>query len=421
MPTITQPITTWYKSSPLWLIPQDWEMISLWEIWDTYSWLSWKSKEDFWEGSPYIPYMNIFSNPVIKDGNFDFVKINEWENQHKVENWDIFFTTSSETPEEVWMCSTYWWNNNNLYLNSFCFWIHLKEKNKYSPIFLSNFFRSNFWRKIMYKLAQWATRYNLSKQWLLKQKLWIPKVEEQTAIATILSNVDKTIQQTQEMIKKLELRNKWLGQNLLTGKIRVKGFNDKWNNIQFKEIYLQFKEKSTDEKYEILSVTKDKIVSQSEYFNKEIASEDKSWYLIVKKWDFVMSWLNFWMGAAHVVENFEIWIVSPAYKTFRIHNKNISKEFMRFFVESNIMRRALVWSSVQWASIVRRNLDQEMLESWIFKIPNIQEQETIANILNSAEKELNIYKQKLTKLQIIKKGLMQQLLTGKVRVKEFRK
>ena len=123
------------------------------------------------------------------------------------------------------------------------------------------------------------------------------------------------------------------------------------------------------------------------------------------------------MGAAHVVENFEIGIVSPAYKTFQITNSRISDLFMIFFVKSTIMRRALVGSSVQGASIVRRNLDKEMLDEWEFQLLDLDGQIAIAELLQKETKKIQLLKSKLSKLKEQKKGLMQQLLTGKKRLK----
>jgi len=415
MTKIEQKIKPWYKSSPLWPIPQDWEIISLWKIWETYSWLSWKSKEDFWEGFPYVPYMNIFSNPVIKDDKFDFVKINEWENQHKIKNWDMFFTTSSETPEEVWMCSTYWWNNSNLYLNSFCFWIRLIEKERYSSIFLSNFFRSQYWRKIMYKLAQWATRYNLSKQWLLKQSFWVPIIEEQTAIAKILSTTDTTIQQTQEVIKKLELRNKGLGQKLLN--------NKKLKEQRFWDIFERVTKKNTENNTNVVTISAQRwFVKQTDFFNKEIASKILDNYFLVERWEFCYnkSYSNWYpMWATKRLNIFDKAVVTTLYICFKIKDADkISWDFFEHFFNANLLDEWLIkianeWGRAHWLLNVTPN-DFFNLK---INIPAIEKQKEIATILDKATQQLNQYKQKLEKLQILKKWLMQQLLTGKVRVK----
>ncbi|MCU0423361.1 MAG: restriction endonuclease subunit S [Bacteroidia bacterium] len=257
----------------------------------------------------------------------------------------------------------------------------------------------------------------LTGEQISKYKITIPPLHEQKAIAHVLSTADTAINTTEKLIVQKELRKKWLMQQLLTGKKRLKGFSGKWKFVRFKEIYTQVKQKAGDDKHLVLSVTKDGIVSQAEYFNKEIASEDTSPYLVVRKGDMVMSGLNFWMGSIDVLSQNEIGMVSPAYKVFEICNPKISAEFMKSFVRSEIMLQCLIGSSVIGASIVRRNLDRETLEEWSFKIPSLEEQTAIAQVLQAAEKEISLLKLKAEKLREKKKGLMQKLLTGKIRIK----
>lgn len=82
-------------------IPNDWSKVQLKNIGNTFTGISGKNKDDFGFGKPYIPYLNIFNNAIIKDDHFDYVNIKDNETQEKVKYGDIFFTTSSETPEEV--------------------------------------------------------------------------------------------------------------------------------------------------------------------------------------------------------------------------------------------------------------------------------------------------------------------------------
>jgi type I restriction enzyme S subunit len=258
----------------------------------------------------------------------------------------------------------------------------------------------------------------LSQKQISNFKISKPKGEsEQKAIAQVLSTADAAIHTTEKLIAQKELRKKWLMQQLLTGKKRLKGFGGEWKFVRFKEIYSQVKQKAGDEKFLVLSVTKDGIVSQAEYFNKEIASEDTSPYLVVRKGDMAMSGLNFWMGSIDVLVEYEIGMVSPAYKVFEIHNPEISATFMKSFVRSEIMLQCLIGSSVVGASIVRRNLDRETLDEWSFRLPLLEEQTAIAQVLQAADKEISLLKAKAVKLREQKKGLMQQLLTGKVRLK----
>lgn len=268
-----------------------------------------------------------------------------------------------------------------------------------------------------YLTRQGAGRYKLTKQSLEKIPIPLPDFEEQKGITAILKKCDVNIEVVEQLIAQKELRKKWLMQQLLTGKKRLKGFKGEWKFVRFKEIYSQVKQRSGNDKYLVLSVTKDGIVSQAEYFNKEIASEDTSPYLVVRKGDMVMSGLNFWMGSIDVLSEYEAGMVSPAYKVFEIHNPEISAEFMKTFVRSEIMLQCLLGSSVVGASIVRRNLDRETLDEWSFKIPSLKEQTAIAQVLQAADKEISLLKLKAEKLREKKKGLMQQLLTGKIRIK----
>ena len=83
-----------------------WKMKSLFKLGNIYGGLYGKSKNDFENGVyPYIPFLNILNNPIIDIKYFDYVNIEAGENQNKVMKGDLFFNQSSETPEEVGMCS----------------------------------------------------------------------------------------------------------------------------------------------------------------------------------------------------------------------------------------------------------------------------------------------------------------------------
>jgi type I restriction enzyme S subunit len=243
----------------------------------------------------------------------------------------------------------------------------------------------------------------------------LPPLFEQKRIAEVLSTWDQAIQLTEQLIRQKELRKKWLMQNLLTGKMRLKGFSGVWKFVKFKDFYSESKLKVGSKKYEVLSVTKTGIVPQSEYFNKEIASSNTSNYLIVEKGDFVVSGLNFWMGSFDVLSNFDIGIVSPAYKVYKL-KVGFEKTFFKFLSKSKLMLDAMIGASIVGASIVRRNFDKEILMEWSFKIPSIEEQTAIAEVLQTADKEIELLKAKTEQLKEQKKGLMQQLLTGRMRL-----
>ena len=199
----------------------EWKEVKLGSLGKTYNGLTGKTKEDFGEGKPFITYMNIFSNPKINISNFEYVKMGVNENQNKAIYGDIFFTVSSETPNEVGMASVLLDEINDLYLNSFCFGFRLNDFKNLLPEFSSYLFRNDLFRKDVYKLAQGSTRFNLSKLELMKIKIKLPSLSEQTAIAEILTIADRELQLQKEKLVQLQTQKKGLMQVLLTGKKRL--------------------------------------------------------------------------------------------------------------------------------------------------------------------------------------------------------
>ena len=179
-----------------------WVEKRLGEVGETYSGLTNKNKEHFNQGNEYyIPFMNIMSNPVVDISNLEKVIISPTENQNQVQKGDILFTTSSETPEEVGMCAVYL-DNKKVYLNSFCFGFRIKL-NDIDSLFLTYLLR--YRRDIFYKIAQGATRYNLSKKHFNNIKIHLPPtLAEQEKIASFLSSIDEKIELNEKRLKALK-------------------------------------------------------------------------------------------------------------------------------------------------------------------------------------------------------------------------
>lgn len=188
----------------------------------TYAGLTGKTKEDFGRGnSQYITFLNVLNNPVLNPSLFENVNVSSVEKQNKAHKNDLFFNTSSETPEEVGICSVLDVEIDNLYLNSFCFGFRITDPNVYGK-YLAYFWRSACGREIMTALAQGATRYNLSKVYFNAAVISLPsQIEEQVAIAEVLSNMDAEIQALQDERNKYALIKQGMMQELLTGKTRI--------------------------------------------------------------------------------------------------------------------------------------------------------------------------------------------------------
>ena len=200
-----------------------WQKVKLGEIGKTYNGLTGKSKEDFEDGNAkFIPYINVFSNEKVNIDKLGIVSVDESEKQNKVQYGDIFFTVSSETPDEVGMASVLLEYIDDTYLNSFCFGYRLNDFETLNPIFASYILRGDRFRNYMMVLAQGSTRFNISKNEVMKLRIELPSLPEQKAIAEVLTTADNEIATHCKKLDALRLQKRGLMQQLLTGKTRVK-------------------------------------------------------------------------------------------------------------------------------------------------------------------------------------------------------
>ena len=200
----------------------EWEVKRLGEIGSTYGGLTGKSKADFGVGTgQYVTFMNVMTNVVIDCGLFDQVRVSPTESQNRVSQGDLLFNGSSETPEEVAICSLMAENVPNLFLNSFCFGFRIREKQEADGLFLAYYLRASPGRDLMKSLAQGSTRYNLSKGALLEASVRLPRKAEQAAIATVLADMDAELSALDARLAKTRALKQAMMQELLTGRTRL--------------------------------------------------------------------------------------------------------------------------------------------------------------------------------------------------------
>ena len=193
---------------------ENWKKVRLGDLGYTFTGLSGKTKEDFGNGKRYIQYKQIFDSSKIVIENCGYVNVSENENQNSVKYGDIFFTISSETPDEIGMSSVLLEDVKNVYLNSFCFGFRLNSFNGLLPEFARFLFRSKVVRNEIKKLAQGSTRYNMSKIELLKLEILLPSIMEQKEIFSFLSSLDQKIQTEKAILEQLEMQKKYLLQQM---------------------------------------------------------------------------------------------------------------------------------------------------------------------------------------------------------------
>lgn len=185
-----------------------WEQIKLKDLGDTFTGLSGKTKEDFGHGqAKFVTYINVYTNTISDLLMTESVEIDEKQNQ--VKYGDVFFTTSSETPEEVGMSSVWLGNENNVYLNSFCF--GYRPTSELEPYYAAFMLRSSEVRKKFMLLAQGISRYNISKTKAMEMFVPLPTFEEQQKIGVFFKSLDDTIALQERKLETLkELKKGYL-------------------------------------------------------------------------------------------------------------------------------------------------------------------------------------------------------------------
>ena len=167
-----------------------WEQRKLGDVGETYTGLSGKTKADFGHGQArFVTYMNVFSNPISNPEMTEPIEIDPKQNE--VEVGDVFFTTSSETPEEVGMSSVLLEKRGKIYLNSFCFGFRPTEK--IDSYYLAYMLRSESAREKIILLAQGISRYNISKNKVMEIAVSLPSLDEQKLIGQYFRQLDNLI------------------------------------------------------------------------------------------------------------------------------------------------------------------------------------------------------------------------------------
>lgn len=181
----------------------EWKSTTLGELGTTYGGLSGKNKDDFGHGDAmYVTYKDIFSRPLITDTT-ECERVEVDTSQNEVRYGDVFFTTSSEVPEEVGLSAVWLVDEPNVYLNSFCF--GFRPTGDLDLHYLGYVLRSLAVRSQFLLLAQGISRFNISKTKAVNISLYAPPtLEEQQAIGAVFTRLDTLIATEAKYIESLK-------------------------------------------------------------------------------------------------------------------------------------------------------------------------------------------------------------------------
>ena len=278
-----------------------------------------------------------------------------------------------------------------------------------------------FGEKIALKYTQGTKQQSYNGN--LVRKLPIIKVplNEQKKITEILYMWDKAIELKEKLIKEKKELKRGLMQKLLTGEMRFPEFTGEWAGIPLNNLVERITSKNKENNKTIITISaKEGFVNQDEYFNKLVASKDLSEYFLLKKGDFVYnkSYSNGYpAGAIKRLDSFENAVVTTLYICFRIKEKKVSSNFLKYYFDSGLLNNQIKRIANEGGRAHGLlNVTPNDFFNVKMNLPEYEEQEKISEILLANEQDIQLSEKDLFELKEQKRGLMQLLLTGIVRV-----
>ena len=261
---------------------------------------------------------------------------------------------------------------------------------------------------------------NLSGEIVCSYTIPVPPMEEQSKIAEILGVWDEAIEKQSRLIEKLELRKRALMQQLLTGRTRLPGFTTPWQKRRMKDCFEHIADTSNGCEYLPMTISaRLGLISQKDKFDRVIAGDSLKKYTHIQKGDFAYNKGNsnlYEMGCIYRLKEQDA-VVPFVYICFRPKQNVIGEFYQHFFINHGLDRqlKRIITSGARGDGLL--NVDKTDFFELEIVYPPIAEQKAIAEVLTAADNEIAIHRKKLDVLRLQKRGLMQQLLTGKTRVK----
>ena len=268
-----------------------------------------------------------------------------------------------------------------------------------------------------------STFLEVSKKDFSRFKIVVPPLAEQRKIAEVLGVWDEAIEKQARLIEKLALRKRGLMQRLLSAKLRLPGFSEPWQKVKLGEICERVTRKNIEDNQNVMTISAQRgFVAQTDFFNKSVASETlESYYLVFKdEFCYNKSYSNGYpMGAIKRLSEADKAVVASLYICFNVKPEtNTNIDYLSYYFDNGGLNRGLTKIANEGGRAHGLlNVTPKDFFGLSFEIPSLKEQTAIAEVLIAADREIELAKEKLERLRRQKRGLMQQLLSGKKRVK----
>ena len=394
----------------------NWEQRELGDCGETYTGLSGKTKEDFGHGDArFVTYMNVFSNPIADKDKVEAVEIDN--SQNRVQYGDVFFTTSSETPEEVGMSCVWLENTENTYLNSFCF--GYRPTVNIDPYFMAYILRSETVRKKIVFLAQGISRYNISKNKVMEIEIPLPSVKEQQLLGKYFDNLDNIITLHQHKYEKLKNIKKSMLEKMFPKygekkpEIRFAGFTDEWEQRKLSEMSDFITKGATPTTYGF-----DWVAEGIPFFRNDAIKDNQFVYgdfsYISEEANEALSRSEISGDDILVAITGDIGKVGIVPKTIKKANINqhtarvrIVRDAVPYFVYQSLAReeQQKIYQQIK-TGLSMPQLSLEQIRETVILCPSHEEQTKIADILYNLDNLITLHQRKYEQLINIKKTML---------------
>ena len=388
-----------YKDSAVGIIPQEWEVKFFKDVCTFLNGRAYKQEELLSQGKyPVLRVGNFFTNT-----NWYYSDLELDKDKYAVEG-DLLYAWSASFGPRFW--------NGEKVIYHYHIW-KVVISSIIDKLFLYDYLEMD--ARKLYNQIQGGTMAHITKGDMEQRYIPVPPMEEQRKIAEILGVWDEAIEKQSRLIEKLELRKRALMQRLLTGRTRLSNFTEPVSYIKLKDFITESSERNTSKIYNnVLSVTNSKgFINQAEQFDREVASNNTANYKLVRRGQFAYNPSRVNVGSLDLLRTYEYGILSPMYVVFET-KPTMNSIFLYYQLKSSWFIGHI---PMYVQGSVRDSLSFDGLENMKFWIPSLPEQEAIAEVLTAADNEITTHRKKLEALRLQKRGLMQQLLTGKTRVK----
>lgn len=378
-----------------------------------------KGKEFFGYGTPIVNYTDVYKKRGLKRADIRGRVCLTPDEIHRfdVRKNDVFFTRTSETPDEVGMSSVLLEDVENGVFSGFV--LRGRPKNDmFVPEYCKYCFSTEAVRNAIITGCTYTTRALTNGKQLSAIKMPVPPKPEQGAIAAALSDIDTLIVNLEKLIAKKKAIKRGAMQELLTGKRRLPGFDGAWKSYVLEELCDMFSGGTPNSRIgsyyggDIPWVSISDISFSGKYLKNTEKSLTKEGIDNSSARIYPVNTLLFAMYASIGKCCISKHSVSSSQAILGIYNfRNVECEFLYYYLLFN-QKQLLEMGQTGTQS----NLSKKIVQKIPIFLPSLNEQVAIAAVLSDIDDEIDTLEEELKKYRLIETGMMSELLTGRIRL-----